>query len=193
MGVEYDEFKKFQEKLEFLANKKNLDKFYEDCVKELALRFLREVIKITPVADSIKVNRRIKDDQGEYVRFKKGKNKGKIKTKRVTNHTGGTLRRGWLVKTEKEAEANKKAPTVVDITNFLSSVKVAKRGNKYALRIINPVHYAIYVNYGHRTRSGGFVEGQYFLERAEEYINRNADRYIQKKLDEYLKGALDND
>lgn len=36
-------------------------------------------------------------------------------------------------------------------------------GKKYTVEIINPVEYASYVEFGHRTPSGGWVEGQYML------------------------------
>ena len=172
MGVNYEELKEFEKKIQNIANAEKLNDFFEKCIKELALRFLAEAIRLTPVADSKKYrrNKRLRDNEGNYIRYKKGAKKGKIKTKAYTAHTGGTLRRGWVVKTHSEAEANKKPPSVTDIKGFLENINVVKQGNSYVLKLINPVKYAIYVNYGHRTRGGGFVDGRFFLERAENYI-----------------------
>lgn len=41
------------------------------------------------------------------------------------------------------------------------------------------VEYAPYVNYGHRTTSGGFVEGRHFLE---EVVNEQEEKYRQAVL-----------
>lgn len=57
-----------KELIEFAKRLKNIDmnKIQKELLKELALRFLREVIGLTPVAKS------------------------------TSTHTGGTLRRGWI-------------------------------------------------------------------------------------------------
>ena len=77
--------------------------------------------------------------------------------------TGGTLRRGWNV--------NK---------NNLSATKT---GNAYEITLINPVEYASYVEFGHRTRGGaGFVTGQFFTTISEKEIEREAPAIIERKL-----------
>lgn len=192
MGVEYEELKEFEKRLQNIANEKKLNAFFEDCIKELALRFLAEAIRLTPVAQSRKVTRKLKDEDGNYIIYKKGAREGKIKTKVYTTHTGGTLRRGWVVNTHSEAEANKRRPSVTDIKGFLKNIKVVNTGNKFTIKLINPVEYAIYVNYGHRTRNGGFVDGRFFLEKAEHYINENKDKFLEKKLNYYIGSALND-
>ena len=53
---------------------------------------------------------------------------------------GGTLRRGWTVG------------------------EIKHTGNTYEIEIINPVEYAMYVEYGHRTRNHkGWVRGKLCL------------------------------
>ena len=71
--VDYRQLERFQRRLEQLTKQEEVDKFCEDCAKELAARLLRKVIKRTPV--------------GQYP-AESGK-------------TGGTLRRGWKVKNGK--------------------------------------------------------------------------------------------
>ena len=64
---------------------------------------------------------------------------------------GGTLRRGWGAKNGKAGR------------EYAQSLTVTKSGNTYMVEIINPVEYASYVEFGHRTVSGGWVEGRYML------------------------------
>ena len=86
--------------------------------------------------------------------------------------TGGTLRRGWT------ADRN-------------NSMKVTKRGSDYVIEIINPVEYASYVEFGHRTRNHkGWVEGHFMLTISEDEIRRSAPSILEKKLETYLKGCF---
>ena len=88
---------------------------------------------------------------------------------------GGTLRRGWGAETAGEAKA------------YAESLKVTKTGGTYMIEIINPVYYAIYVEYGHRTATGGWVEGRYMLTISEEELEKIAPQLLEKKLRKYLK------
>ena len=85
---------------------------------------------------------------------------------------GGTLRRGWGGRAQ----------------NF----DVRKEGHNYVVEIINPTEYASYVEFGHRTRNGGWVPGQYFLTISEERLRNIApgvlEKLIAQKLKEYLNG-----
>ena len=85
---------------------------------------------------------------------------------------GGTLRRGWTA--------------VADIT-------VTKQGNNYTVIISNPVEYAPYVEFGHRTRNGGYVEPQYMLTISEEKLKNVIpallERKIKRKLQEVMNGV----
>jgi len=75
---------------------------------------------------------------------------------------GGTLRRGW-------------------------GAKNGKAGNTYMVEIINPVEYASYVEFGHRTVSGGWVEGRYMLTISEEKLKRIAPSVLEKMVLRKLK------
>ena len=157
-------------------NQSGIDEISEIILREMALRFLTKVIQLTPVGQSKYVRRRLRKENGEYLRYVRGKNKGKIKTKKTNSYTGGTLRRGWIVKSEKQAISNKTKPTQAEIESFVKGLKFTKVGTVYKITVVNPVHYAKYVNYGHRTRGGkGWVEGYFFVEKAEKYINNPAN------------------
>lgn len=88
---------------------------------------------------------------------------------------GGTLRRGWGAKTAATAAA------------YVQSLQVKKSGTVYEIEIINPVHYASYVEFGHRTPSGGWVEGRYMLTISEEKLRAIAPKVLEKKLQNYLE------
>ena len=93
--------------------------------------------------------------------------------------TGGTLRRGWTGGSSSNAQA------------FANSLEVNKVGNDYVIEIINPVEYASYVEFGHRTRNHkGWVEGKFMLTISEEEIRKSAPKILEKKLKTYLKGCF---
>ena len=88
---------------------------------------------------------------------------------------GGTLRRGWT------AGKNSGASGYVD------SLKVHHFGDTYVIEIVNPVEYASYVEFGHRTRGGkGWVEGKFMLTIPEQEIERNAPKILENKLKKKL-------
>lgn len=89
---------------------------------------------------------------------------------------GGTLRRGWTAGQDSNANA------------YANSLKVNKTGNSYVIEIINPVEYASYVEFGHRTRNHkGWVEGKFMLTISEDEIRKSAPNILEKKLEKYLK------
>ena len=79
---------------------------------------------------------------------------------------GGTLRRGWTSKTQADAASRGGSN---DAKAYAEALPVRKSGNAYTIEVINPVEYASYVEFGHRTRGGdGWVPGQYFLTLSEQ-------------------------
>ena len=63
-----------------------------------------------------------------------------------------------------------------------------KQGNNYYIEVINPVEYASYVEFGHRTPSGkGWVSGQYFLTLSEHELEKVAPKVLEKRLTELLR------
>jgi hypothetical protein len=92
---------------------------------------------------------------------------------------GGTLRRGWTGNTGNAAQA------------YAQSLPITKQGSNYVTEVINPVMYASYVEFGHRTPGGkGWVKGQYFLTLSEQDLERIAPAIIEKKLEVMLREAF---
>ena len=85
----------------------------------------------------------------------------------------GTLRRSW-------SEEN-------------NNIYVEHKGNEFTCEIINSMEYAIYVEYGHRTKNHkGWVHGYFMLEKSSLELNAQAPRIIEKLLMKKL-GEIFND
>lgn len=88
---------------------------------------------------------------------------------------GGTLRRGWT------AEKNQSA------VSYAQSLPVHHFGDTYVIEIINPVEYASYVEFGHRTANHkGWVNGRFMLTISEQEIQSAAPGIIEKKLQKQM-------
>lgn len=88
---------------------------------------------------------------------------------------GGTLRRGWTAGSR-------------DAKAYAQALPISKQGNTYTVEVINPVYYASYVEFGHRTSGGkGWVDGQYFLTLSEQDLRSLAPGLIEKKLEKRLR------
>lgn len=84
---------------------------------------------------------------------------------------GGTLRRGWT--------GGKNSSAVV----YADSLTIHHFGDAYVIEIINPVEYASYVEFGHRTANHkGWVNGRFMLTISEQEIQQAAPAIIEKKL-----------
>lgn len=94
---------------------------------------------------------------------------------KASGKKGGTLRRGWTAG-NRDAKAYAKA------------LPIDKQGSTYTVEVMNPVNYASYVEFGHRTRGGkGWVDGQYFLTISEQDLRSLAPGLIEKKLEKRLR------
>lgn len=94
---------------------------------------------------------------------------------KASGKKGGTLRRGWTANAKSAAE-------------YAAALPVTKVGNEYRIEVINPVYYASYVEFGHRTSNGkGWVDGQYFLTLSEQDLRNLAPGLIEKKLEKRLR------
>lgn len=88
---------------------------------------------------------------------------------------GGTLRRGWTNGQSQGA------------STYANDLKVHHFGDAYVIEITNPVEYAPYVEYGHRTRSGdGWVEGKFMLTISEREVQANSAKILEQKLKKKL-------
>lgn len=83
----------------------------------------------------------------------------------------GTLRRGWTV------EAN-----------------VRKNGNVYEIEVFNPISYAPYVEFGHRTSNHqGWVKGRFMMTISADQIEQQAPAIIERKLTQMLQEVFNGD
>lgn len=154
-NCDFRELKNFQQKLERMS-KVNINKFCEDVSKELAARFLRKVIKRTPV--------------GIY------SGSGKV---------GGTLRRGWTSKTETDAEGGtNKGKDVSSWINELPIKHIGNTFQVDVTNVVNYASYVEYGHRtrGHK----GWVEGHFMMTISEKEINAMLPKFIEKKLTELL-------
>lgn len=100
---------------------------------------------------------------------------------------GGTLRRGWTSKTHEEAESGKKASAKA----YADSLTIHHYGNTLVIEIVNPVEYASYVEYGHRTADHkGWVPGKFIMTKAEAEIQALAPKVLEAKIKKYLEGVF---
>ncbi len=92
---------------------------------------------------------------------------------------GGTLRRGWTG--EKRSSA----------LNYADSLTVHHFGDTYVIEIVNPVEYASYVEYGHRTANHkGWVKGKFMMTISEQELEKIAPKVLENKIKKYLGGCL---
>ena len=88
--------------------------------------------------------------------------------KKRTPVISGPLRRGWTVGELKKSESG------------------------YEIEVIDPIEYASYVEFGHRTRGGkGWVPGRFMMTVSASELEGMAPEILQRKLNAYLKEALD--
>ncbi|MBP3410476.1 MAG: HK97 gp10 family phage protein [Clostridia bacterium] len=174
MGVKVDtrQLEKFSKDIARLSTQQ-ADEFMEFALRQTAIGFLGAVIEATPVGDS----RKNKDGE--------------------TIHVGGSLRRAWTCNTEAQAEAGMQQDSAMYIAG--RKLEERKRGGHYSMTLKNPMHYASYVEYGHKQKPGRFVpaigkrlvnrfvEGVHFVKETEEDFREAAPAELQRMLDDYLK------
>lgn len=187
--VDLKEFRGFEDKLAALGSEKAIDGFYEYAVKQMGARFLRRVIKDTPV------------EENEAIRYETMAGEATLNVK------GGALKRGWIGKGDSGPE-----PSAGEQAAFLAGKPVTKHGKIYELEISNNVGYARFVEYGHRQRVGqyvptlgkpdkhgvrhgatlkkSFVRGQYMMTNAAGALEAMAPGLARKLVDDYIRKKL---
>lgn len=193
-NCDFRELEAFRDKMQRLEEQE-AERFCEDCAKELAWKLLKKVIKRTQVGDhSVEVDVTAKRDSKYH-------SKGDIYKKRInpSGKTGGTLRRGWISKTQEEAESGSGSPQAQDILNYVNGLQISHTGEVYKIELTNPVEYASYYEYGHRQEIGryvptlgkrltkGWVNGNFVLTISEKEIRQSAPAILQQKLEKKLK------
>lgn len=69
--------------------------------------------------------------------------------------------------------------------------ELRKENETYVIEIINPVMYASYVEYGHRTANHkGWVTGRFMLTLSAEDVEKLAPELLEKRLKELLQGCF---
>ena len=63
---------------------------------------------------------------------------------------------------------------------------LVKRGNTYYIEVYNNVEYAKPVEYGHRTKNGGFVEGAHMMEISIELLKIKLPQHLRNWLSNML-------
>ena len=177
---DYKELVKYQKQLDKLSKESGkLIEFFSLCAKELAARLLALVIPRTPVGQNV-----------TYI---------DANGKRKVMKNGGTLRRGWTAKTEQEAESG----NTMSAKAYAESLNIEKKGKIYSIEIVNPVHYASYVENGHRQEVGRYVpaigkrlvnswvEGKFMLEISEKELEGMTQAILEKKLQRFLEECFD--
>ena len=77
---------------------------------------------------------------------------------------------------------------------YAKGLQVEKSGDYYIIRVINPIYYASYVEFGHRTADHkGWVEGQFFMTLSEDDLESIAPNILEKKLDKLLREAFNGE
>lgn len=163
----------------------DVDAFVEECAKELAARLLAKVIKRTPVGDySKEIEVTAKKDSKHH-------KKGETYKKKVnpSGKMGGTLRRGWTSKTHAEAAGG--SGKGENAKAYADSLTINHSGNILVIDIVNPVEYASYVEYGHRTANHkGWVQGHFMLTISEQEIQEIAPKVLEAKIKTYLARCM---
>lgn len=163
---DYRQLKRLRENLGKLQSV-DLEQFCREVSRELAARLLALVIPRTPVGNY---------KGGSYScaggqTHKGGKVPGKV---------GGTLRQGWTARDGSKSAGGAKG--------YANSLPVERAGNAYRVEVMNPVEYASYVEFGHRTANGkGWVKGHYFLTISEQELKDLAPGLIERKLNRLLQ------
>lgn len=96
-----------------------------------------------------------------------------------SDRVGGTLRRGWTAEKQQ------------GVMTYVNSLNVTHSGDSFTIEIVNPVEYASYVEFGHRTRNHkGWVEGKFMLTISSQEVQEAAPGVLEKKLERKLGEAF---
>ena len=101
---------------------------------------------------------------------------------------GGTLRRGW---TSQQSGSGSEGMKTSGAAGYVDSLKINHYGGFLVIEIVNPVEYASYVEFGHRTADHeGWVQGRFMLTISEQEIQEIAPKVLEAKIKKYLAGCM---
>ena len=174
-NVDIRQLKQFQQRIEKMAKKQEVDALCERIANDIASRLLRRVIQKTPVGEDRYINllvwRKGKDGSAKVVKNKDGT--PKLKETKV--YSGSTLKGNWRA-----------GPAV-------------KKLNMISIEIANDIYYASYVEYGHRQTPGRYVpaigkrlksnwaNGKFMLTTSVQEVKRANNNIAIKHLKAYLR------
>lgn len=102
------------------------------------------------------------------------------KEKYPDGRVGGTLRRGWT------------SGKNISGAKYAQNLTVRRKGNLYVIDIINPVEYASYVEYGHRTRNHkGWVKGKFMMTVSVQEVEQMTPQILERRLNNMLKEIME--
>lgn len=161
-GVDYRQFRQFQEAFEQELTGTSINKFMETSIKRITVEFLSATIKKTPVG---------------IHKYKQG---GTLRRGWVDGNYP-SLERDNVSDSEMYSIAKE----------FMNNVNVIKSGNSYEIIIHNNVEYAAYVEYGHRNRNHtDYIEGQKMMTKSEEEVQRVAHEIIEDLFIEKMRNTF---
>lgn len=92
---------------------------------------------------------------------------------------GGTLRRGWTGQKRSSA------------SQYADSLAIQHVGDNYVIDIVNPVEYASYVEYGHRTANHKrWVKGQFMMTISEQELEQISPKVLEQKIKKYFEECM---
>lgn len=97
--------------------------------------------------------------------------------------------RKMVIEVASQLEKKVKEKTPVDTGHLRNNWKIGeiqKRGTEYYIEVFNNVEYVEPVEYGHRTRGGGFVKGAHMMELSLQEIQKRLPGYLQKWLNDFI-------
>jgi hypothetical protein len=68
---------------------------------------------------------------------------------------------------------------------------IKRSGGSLFVEISNGVEYAVYVNFGHRTRGGGWVNGIFMMEKGLAEVQQIIDEYLEEAFERALMKLLE--
>jgi len=206
-GVDYSDMKELLENLQ--DNLEAMNRFYEQCCKELAARLLAKVIPRTPAGDKpdflletpdvnikLRSTNNVKLKNGMTVKRNTMRNRSFLSADGATyqrywdGYEGGTLRRGWTGGKKMKAK------------DYAKMLPIRKVGSAYVIEVINPLEYASYVENGHRQTPGryvpalnrqlvkGWVDGVHMLEISENEVRNSTKGVLARNLKRYMEGMF---
>jgi hypothetical protein len=114
--------------------------------------------------------------------------------KAIDGKTVDKLLEEFLLEMAFRAERKIKKRTPTDTGHLKRNWKVGevrKHGSSYVVGIYNPVEYASYREYGHRTRDHeGWVEGSFMMTISMQEIERELPKFLEKRAEKLLKEIL---